>query len=898
MAITRWRGLNVAGAEFGETMPGTYDVDYHYDSQATFDYLASRGHRLVRLPFKWERVQRTLGGALDATEMSRLTACINRIGAAGMVALLDVHNYARYKIGSTTHVIGGGTVTYQHLVDLWERLSDTYRNNGNVWGYGLMNEPHDMPSLSVSGGGDSGGGFTSNRLLYSFDSTVTPWGGESDSTSVSRITSSPTPHSGSGAMAVTRSAGLTNALGQQIRAGDNSGANLTSADGTTLSAWVYVPTSASGTWQARLELQNESYAYVPGPDVAITKGVWTQVTYTPTAATWTTPRAIVVQATVDNPTSSSATFYVDTVQQGTISGGGGGGGFIGSATGGSRYWEQISQTVLDAIRARGDNKLVVVPGYQWSGAQNWTGNHPTPWIVDSANNFIYEAHYYPNSNNDGFSWMPYSTEASIAISQGHASITAKQATQVGNFTGWLATHGLTGQGIIGEYGVPKGDSNWQALAAAMYSLANNADLDFTWWSAGEWWPGYELNPYGGSPHSSTTNLATGVLELSANLSVDDGGGGGPTPIIRFGTGVITQPSTLSSAGFRVSLSVTRFGSGAISQTSTLTSSGFSVGGSLITRTGFGTVPVGVALWSSGYGVSSTATSWLGGGLARVVVDGVALNTFAHAITERSGLTVSPGLVGENARVPGRDGALYRARKRYDEGRMVLDLLVSNSNSSGAGASEAVFRSNLDSLLRIFGKRHSLVEVVKYDDAGFALVNDGEVQTVLAPEFSGTNPVARLRVEFTFPDPLWRDYSGAVTVPDHAPSSDVSTYALTSLGGGTAPISDATVVVVGPASSVTLTDTVSGAWVRLNRALSSGEAWRVNVATFESVVGSSTLGFTGGTVANVLTSTSFGPGPRFLPLTPSTTGSISLGVNAPGRTAATRVRVRATRRFLA
>ena len=62
------RGVNVSGGEFNapsaqpvstfsNANPGVYDRDYHYDSQATFDYLASRGATLVRMPFRWERIQ-------------------------------------------------------------------------------------------------------------------------------------------------------------------------------------------------------------------------------------------------------------------------------------------------------------------------------------------------------------------------------------------------------------------------------------------------------------------------------------------------------------------------------------------------------------------------------------------------------------------------------------------------------------------------------------------------------------------------------------------------------------------------------------------------------------------------------------------------------------------------
>ena len=68
-------GVNLAGAEFG-AVPGTIDVDYTYPTQAEFQYYGSKGCKLVRIPFKWERLQPVLYAALDATNVGRLTQCL------------------------------------------------------------------------------------------------------------------------------------------------------------------------------------------------------------------------------------------------------------------------------------------------------------------------------------------------------------------------------------------------------------------------------------------------------------------------------------------------------------------------------------------------------------------------------------------------------------------------------------------------------------------------------------------------------------------------------------------------------------------------------------------------------------------------------------------------------
>src|SRR5215207_10658771 len=104
------RGVNVSGAEFGapysldptsnfsNRRPGRYNYAYHYDGQATFDYLARRGIKLIRLQIRWERIQPVLGGALDETELRRLKAAVGRAADAGLKVILDVHNFGDYYI--------------------------------------------------------------------------------------------------------------------------------------------------------------------------------------------------------------------------------------------------------------------------------------------------------------------------------------------------------------------------------------------------------------------------------------------------------------------------------------------------------------------------------------------------------------------------------------------------------------------------------------------------------------------------------------------------------------------------------------------------------------------------------------------------------------------------------
>src|SRR5687768_9581167 len=73
-------GVNLAGGEFSIA---------DYPNAADFDYYDSKGLNLIRLPFKWERVQPTLNGALSTTEMTKIDTCINLASARGMKIILD-----------------------------------------------------------------------------------------------------------------------------------------------------------------------------------------------------------------------------------------------------------------------------------------------------------------------------------------------------------------------------------------------------------------------------------------------------------------------------------------------------------------------------------------------------------------------------------------------------------------------------------------------------------------------------------------------------------------------------------------------------------------------------------------------------------------------------------------
>jgi endoglucanase len=138
-------GVNLAGAEFGTPnhVPGVFGTDYIYPTHTEIDYYAAKGMSVVRLPFLWERLQRSENGPLDGAELARLDDVVNYTTGKGLKIEIEPHNYG-YGFGA---LIGSAQTPNAAFADLWGKLAFHYQSNPSVI-FGLMNEPHDQ-SASV-----------------------------------------------------------------------------------------------------------------------------------------------------------------------------------------------------------------------------------------------------------------------------------------------------------------------------------------------------------------------------------------------------------------------------------------------------------------------------------------------------------------------------------------------------------------------------------------------------------------------------------------------------------------------------------------------------------------------------------------------------------------------------
>lgn len=142
-------GINMAGAEFGfNNLPGVYNTDYTYPTAENIAYFASKGFKLMRLPFRWERVQQTLNGDLNIAELARMEKFVDDCAKQGIQVILDMHNYGRYRLNKQDEIVGGPKVNRINFSDVWKKLAVRFSTKNNIYGYDIMNQPNKMGSYT------------------------------------------------------------------------------------------------------------------------------------------------------------------------------------------------------------------------------------------------------------------------------------------------------------------------------------------------------------------------------------------------------------------------------------------------------------------------------------------------------------------------------------------------------------------------------------------------------------------------------------------------------------------------------------------------------------------------------------------------------------------------------
>jgi endoglucanase len=101
------------------------------------------------MPFRWERLQPTLNGPLNAVAVSDLQAAVGRANQAGLQVILDMHNFGTYATSGGVRNLGTAALPSADLANFWSRFASAFAGVAGVNSFDLMNEPHDLASVAV-----------------------------------------------------------------------------------------------------------------------------------------------------------------------------------------------------------------------------------------------------------------------------------------------------------------------------------------------------------------------------------------------------------------------------------------------------------------------------------------------------------------------------------------------------------------------------------------------------------------------------------------------------------------------------------------------------------------------------------------------------------------------------
>lgn len=137
-------GVNMSGSEWdGESNTTRWPNQWLNQGYSSYlKWFRGWGMTTVRLPFKWEYLQRDLGAELDPEELYELELTVFHLREYRAKVLIDMHNYARYD----GDLIGSEEVSYEDYADVWRRLAERFKAYPEVM-FGIMNEPHSISTM-------------------------------------------------------------------------------------------------------------------------------------------------------------------------------------------------------------------------------------------------------------------------------------------------------------------------------------------------------------------------------------------------------------------------------------------------------------------------------------------------------------------------------------------------------------------------------------------------------------------------------------------------------------------------------------------------------------------------------------------------------------------------------
>ncbi|KIJ59044.1 glycoside hydrolase family 5 protein [Hydnomerulius pinastri MD-312] len=151
----QYAGVNIAGFDFGmdtsgdDTASSAYPpLTQYYGSDGAGQmthFVNDDKYNIFRLPVSWQFLTNNEAtGVLNETNFAEYDALVQACLTTGASCIIDIHNYARFN----GDIIGQGGPSNEMFADLWSSLATYYATESKIV-FGVMNEPHDLPSITI-----------------------------------------------------------------------------------------------------------------------------------------------------------------------------------------------------------------------------------------------------------------------------------------------------------------------------------------------------------------------------------------------------------------------------------------------------------------------------------------------------------------------------------------------------------------------------------------------------------------------------------------------------------------------------------------------------------------------------------------------------------------------------
>lgn len=478
------RGINLAGLEFSGL--------FQSNTEQTYKYFRQKGFNLVRLPVEWEELQPYLYGDFDSTAKQYIDQNIAWAKQNDLAVILDIHNYGRrqvYRDGGLTDDFANQT---QHTFKMPYGDHDSKAGTITFRDYGRGKA------------GTAANPVLSNGYKTTFDAKIDTASGDlwneffmdvyyQDDDNRYSLAINPISNTWNlrqtvgGKQSILASGSKTWTIGQyynfeidvnQAVAGK---INIT-VDGEPLFATNFVNTTT--------ELKNGYVSMFPAGVKATIKDFTLNINGDTTSGgsieQRITDEDLPIEAWQDLWTrlataykDESAVFGYDhnephdmpvqtTQNNYSYAAAKSNGVPVATAT-------QTAQTMVNAIRAAGDTKFVMVEMDHWANTHYFStqyGANVTPWITDtlSPEKVVYSGHYYFDSDHSGM------------YGDGEVKTNESIDSDVSPFFDWCTNQKALC--YIGEFGVPN-TAEWQPALKHFLQQMQDHNIWWTQWAGGD-----------------------------------------------------------------------------------------------------------------------------------------------------------------------------------------------------------------------------------------------------------------------------------------------------------------------------------------------------------------------------------------------------------------------------